>query len=101
MRHWLIALTLCLAAPMAGVAGASSTTGIDETAGRKLYAAKCASCHKLYDPVRYDDEKWNSWMNKMRKKARLGDEQYATLSRYLQTLRPSRKEVADAGEKKQ
>lgn len=89
MRCWLIAFTLCLAAPMTGVASASSTTEIDATAGRKLYAAKCASCHKLYEPSRYNDEKWEYWMKKMKRKARLREEQYQQLTDYLQTLRPS------------
>ena len=89
MRRWLIALTLGLAAPMTGVASASSTTEIDATAGRKLYAAKCASCHKLYDPARYDEEKWKYWMVKMKRKARLSDKQYQQLADYLQTLRPN------------
>ena len=55
--------------------------------GRKLYIAKCARCHKLYEPVKYDDKTWDSWMTKMREKAKLNDAQYRQLSTYLQTLR--------------
>ena len=59
----------------------------DLAAGRKLHVAKCAKCHKLYDPARYDDVKWNQWLDKMRGKAKLDDEQYRLLTAYLQTLR--------------
>lgn len=60
-------------------------------AGRKLYLAKCASCHKLYEPARYDDAKWSQWMDKMRKKAKLNDDQYRQLAAYTETLRTPRK----------
>ena len=56
-------------------------------AGKKLYTGKCARCHKLYEPVKYDDKTWDSWMTKMREKAKLNDAQYRQLSTYLQTLR--------------
>ena len=67
-------------------------TGAAEPAGnvaaaQKIYTAKCARCHKFYDPTAYDDTKWETWMVKMKKKSRLTDDQYATLSRYLQSLR--------------
>lgn len=56
-------------------------------AGKKLYTAKCARCHKFYDPGSYDDKTWESWMHKMREKAKLSEDQYSHLSAYLQTLR--------------
>ena len=46
-----------------------------------------AAGRKLYDPARYDDVKWNQWLDKMRGKAKLDDEQYRLLTAYLQTLR--------------
>ena len=55
--------------------------------GKKLYTGKCARCHKLYDPAKYDDKTWNIWMQKMKQKAKLKDEQYRELSAYLLTLR--------------
>ena len=27
-----------------------------EDPGRKIYTGKCARCHKLYDPAKYDDK---------------------------------------------
>ena len=58
-----------------------------EEAGRKVYTGKCARCHKLFEPGKYDDRAWDSWMTKMREKAKLNDAQYRQLSTYLQTLR--------------
>lgn len=61
----------------------------DIAAGRKLYATKCARCHKLYDPAGYDATEWHSWMTKMSKKARLKAGQEQLLSRYLEAFRTS------------
>ena len=58
-----------------------------ETGDRKLYVMKCSKCHKLYDPKDYEDEAWGKWMEKMKKKGRLNDEQYERISRYVETLR--------------
>ena len=52
-----------------------------------LHKLKCAKCHKLYDPKAYDDADWDRWMGKMRKKARLSDEQYDLIFRYLDSIR--------------
>lgn len=61
-----------------------------ESAGKKVFTGKCARCHKLYDPARYDDKTWDSWMQKMKPKAKLNDDQYRQLSEYLSTLRPQK-----------
>ena len=55
--------------------------------GKKIYTGKCARCHKLYDPAKYDDEAWEKWLQKMKPKAKLNDEQYRQLGEYLATLR--------------
>lgn len=86
MRIATLVLGVVLAASAASAAEMSST----EDPGRKIYLTKCARCHKLYDPARYDDAAWGTWMEKMRKKAHLDDEQFKTLSTYLQSLRPVR-----------
>lgn len=75
-----LAITLLLAAPL--VAGAD-----DLAAGKKLYTGKCARCHELYNPAKYDGEHWNRWMSKMSRKARLSDEQSDQLAAYLESLR--------------
>ena len=62
------------------------------TAGQKLYVAKCAKCHKFYDPAKYSDEEWHKWMVKMSKKSKLTPEQSEMLSHYIDdTFRSSNK----------
>ena len=80
---------------LVGCAGPKETRNgpLDETAAaRKLYVAKCAKCHKFYDPKKYSDEEWHKWMRKMSKKSKLTPEQEALLSQYIdETYRmPSR-----------
>ena len=54
---------------------------------RSLCLNKCAKCHKFYDPAKYDDAEWNTWMRKMNKKAKLKEAQAELLGRYLDTFR--------------
>jgi mono/diheme cytochrome c family protein len=53
------------------------------SAGQKLYVAKCAKCHKFYDPAKYSDADWEMWMTKMGKKAKLKPDQQEDVSRYI------------------
>ena len=80
---------------LAGCTGPTRTADVpaDETsAARKLYVAKCAKCHKFYDPTKYSDEEWHEWMVKMSKKSKLTPEQSEMLSRYIDnTFRSSHK----------
>src|SRR6185295_6555487 len=39
--------------------------------GRNVYNWKCYDCHQYYDPAVYNDEQWNSIIEKMRGKAKL------------------------------
>ena len=84
---WL-ATTVVMAMVLTPGAMSTDAPAPDVSAGKKLYTAKCARCHKLRDPSRYTDEKWSFWMNKMRKKAKLNDDQYRQLATYVETLRP-------------
>jgi len=68
-------------------AGAVSDQAEPLVRAKKLYTTKCARCHKFYDPQRYTDEQWAMWMDKMRRKARLTQEQFALLSAYLEQVR--------------
>jgi hypothetical protein len=52
-----------------------------------LYNAKCARCHKFYDPAAYNDAEWQKWMAKMSKKSHLQPDQVELLSRYLEGFR--------------
>jgi nitrate/TMAO reductase-like tetraheme cytochrome c subunit len=56
---------------------------------KKIYIAKCAKCHKFYDPAAYDQAEWDEWMQKMREKSKLKVNQFELLTRYLETIRGS------------
>lgn len=75
----LLGLALAgLVAPAAAVgAKAPATPG-------QLYVNKCAKCHRLYDPAKYSDEKWQMWMGKMSRKAKLSPEQAKSLATYIE-----------------
>ena len=89
-----LALTGC-----SGPARATDLSANDASTGRKLYVAKCAKCHKFYDPAKYSDEEWAKWMRKMSKKAKLKPEQEQMLSQYINdTLRtPSKMDREKSG----
>ncbi len=59
-----------------------------------LYVAKCARCHKFYNPADYDNAEWHDWMTRMSRKARLKPDQHELLSRYLQAYRTAQKDSA-------
>ena len=56
-------------------------------AARKLYVAKCAKCHRFYEPTNYAEPDWDTWMDKMNKKSKLKEEQAVLLTRYLDAYR--------------
>ena len=68
-------------------AQASGITAETALAARNLYTTKCMRCHKSYDPAEYSQPQWDSWMMKMRKKARLSPAQDRLLSQYLDAYR--------------
>jgi mono/diheme cytochrome c family protein len=77
---------------IAGIFLAAWPAGADDlAAGKKLYTAKCAKCHKLHSPAAYDEKTWEMWMTKMRDKAKLNNDQSRQLAAYLQTLRTTTK----------
>src|SRR2546423_6035762 len=51
--------------------------------GRQLYLARCAKCHKLYDPTKYSDTDWHGWMVKMAKRSKFSPLQQQEVSRYI------------------
>lgn len=75
-------------AALASAAGLSVQEISDAT---RLYVAKCARCHKFYNPAEYGDAEWHSWMTKMSRKARLKQDQQDLLSRYLEAFRTAQK----------
>ena len=83
-----VVLFACAAALVAIDSARAADLSDKETAeARKLYNAKCAKCHKFYDPAKYDGAEWNRWMAKMNKKAKLKADQAELLGRYLDTYR--------------
>jgi cytochrome c5 len=91
MRRFLysVALLAALVATSSLAARAADLSESELKAGRKLYLAKCARCHKFYDPAKYSDAEWHKWMEKMSTKAKLKPEQMELLSRYLDNYRIS------------
>jgi hypothetical protein len=88
MRLFLLtAGAIAALAGCTGPVGATNSAPDDLSPARKLYVAKCAKCHKLYDPMRYSDAVWQQWMTKMSPKARLKPEQEERLARYINSLR--------------
>jgi hypothetical protein len=70
-----------------GPASEGKLSDTDLHAAAKLFYAKCARCHKFYDPAAYNQTEWEVWMQKMGKKSKLKPDQLALLSRYLETFR--------------
>lgn len=71
----------------AGAVKAGDLTELETKKAQKLYVAKCAKCHKLYEPGNYTDAEWQSWMAKMTRKARLKPDQAKLLTRFLDETR--------------
>ncbi|PYJ07003.1 MAG: hypothetical protein DME25_04855 [Verrucomicrobia bacterium] len=72
---------------LAGCVGPATATDLPsggDPAARKLYVAKCARCHKFYDPAQYSDAEWQKWMGKMGKKSKLKPGQQEMLARYIE-----------------
>jgi len=76
-----------LGAALVSAAGLSAQEASDAA---RLYTAKCARCHKFYDPAGYSEGEWRTWMARMSRKARLKPEQQELLSRYLNGFRAKR-----------
>lgn len=75
-------------APLAAIAGGESAlTEKDLAAARKVYVAKCAKCHQFYEPKKYEEADWKTWMDKMNRKSKLKEKQADLLNRYLDLYR--------------
>lgn len=69
------------------IAGNDARLSKDQQAARKVYVAKCAKCHRFYDPKLYDDAAWADWMTKMARKSKLKASQTDSLTRYIDAYR--------------
>jgi hypothetical protein len=54
---------------------------------RKIYVAKCAKCHRFYDPKNYSEGEWREWMDSMSHKSKLKPVQKESLNRLLDAYR--------------
>jgi cytochrome c5 len=52
-------------------------------AGKEVYEANCAKCHKLKDPRSHTPEEWVTWIDKMAPKAKITDEQKTQIYNYV------------------
>ena len=70
--------------------GAEQLTLKEAASARRLYVAKCAKCHKFYEPKNYSDADWEVWMGKMSRRSKLKADQEKALKRYLEDYRAGR-----------
>jgi hypothetical protein len=89
MRTAVLCLLLSVATASAG-GGTNELTAKEITSGRKVYVAKCAKCHKFYEPMKYSEPDWGRWMDKMNAKSKLKPDQDRLLRRYLGEYRAGR-----------
>ena len=86
--------TLCLLfmglATVRPTASAGELTAKEIVSAQKIYVAKCAKCHRFYEPTNYAASAWQTWMEKMNKKSKLKGEQASLLTRYLDDYRADR-----------
>ncbi len=90
MRLRLLLCILILAGRVFG-GEISELSSKELTEARRLYNSKCSRCHKFYNPSLYHDAEWQDWMEKMRKKSKLKNEQFDLLMRYTELLRRNQK----------
>ena len=69
---------------------ADQLTAKEISTARKIYVAKCAKCHRFYEPANYSEPDWRTWMEKMSKKSKLEEEQARLLTQYLAAYRAGR-----------
>ena len=83
----LLLLALFLLAGVTAPASASELSESEIQAARKTYVAKCAKCHKFYDPKNYGAADWDKWMDSMSRKSKLKSGQDVILRKYLDEYR--------------
>ena len=86
MRLYAVRLLAIFSLALVGV-GRAEISPLETVTARKMYFAKCAKCHELYNPKVYSDAEWDSWIKKMGKKSKLKPAQLQLLVRYTDALR--------------
>lgn len=51
--------------------------------GKSLYESNCNKCHGLHNPGKYNEQQWTKYLDWMAPKAKITDEQKATIFAYL------------------
>ena len=74
----------------AGLARAEDLAANEISVARKVYVAKCAKCHRFYEPANYSEPDWRRWMTSMSRKSKLKPDQEALLNKYLEAYRAGR-----------
>ena len=65
----------------------SDATHAQLTEGYTIYKNKCGSCHYLYRPDKYSEEKWKQEIPEMGEKAKLDSKQVELITRYILTAK--------------
>lgn len=75
-------VSLCLL--LIAVACASSTTsGVRQTPGSRVIAAKCGACHLLPEAGSVDSNRFNEWLVAHARRVKLSQEEQNTVRAYL------------------
>jgi mono/diheme cytochrome c family protein len=98
-RAWLLTVVLFCAATLTGCAAGLPAPNADSARriaarwpdvavadlerGRTLYAGRCASCHRLYEPATYGAERWEKQLGEMRVRAGLDAAEERSILQYL------------------
>ena len=80
-------LSVVLLAVHVSAGGTNQMSAKDLATARKIYVAKCAKCHRFYEPKEYSETDWRTWMDKMNQKSKLKSDQADLLKRYLDAYR--------------
>lgn len=55
----------------------------EQVHGKGLFEANCGKCHKLFEPSKHNPEGWKVTLARMQKKAKISDEETASIFNYL------------------
>ncbi|MGB0578199.1 MAG: hypothetical protein ACPGVU_00730 [Limisphaerales bacterium] len=55
--------------------------------GRYVLSGPCTDCHKMYDPVTFERDAWNSTLSNMRGRAKLRGREYEDLQLFVRSIR--------------
>lgn len=53
------------------------------TEGKTLYETNCNKCHALHNPGKFNEQQWTKYLDRMAPKAKVTDDQKASIFAYL------------------